>query len=239
MRQRAGLAVCAFSVTVVSWLMLVTLFALPVLAEDEDEDEGTTSTTTTTLPTTTTTTTLPTTTTTTPTTTTSPPPPTTSTTTAPTTTVVETNTATPATAPPTTTTTLPTATTTTAPADNDATVAAPPPDETGPTNPTSLPPSDGEPSTELTGKVGFVVSFESARNSDAYAVDTGSNGRAHIDPREQLSIAFRAVAETLESQILQAVILGVIVATLTLIGVDRVWDRRLAPSNNPIERPVP
>lgn len=97
----------------------------------------------------------------------------------------------------------------------------PPGDGEGPTPP---PISDSETS-RLTDKDGFVISFGSGCDSAAQGTAADSDGYRHIDPREDLAVAVQAAAETLQSLILQAVILGIIVAILTVAGVDRAWSR--------------
>ena len=44
--------------------------------------------------------------------------------------------------------------------------------------------------------------------------------------REDLSVFFHATVETLEDQILYAVVLGVLVAILAVVGVDQSSNRR-------------
>ncbi len=63
--------------------------------------------------------------------------------------------------------------------------------------------------------------------------DGGSgDGGFHISPREGLTVAFRAAVESIEGQLLQAIALGVLIATLTMVGVDKRRTKpQLAPSS--------
>lgn len=60
-------------------------------------------------------------------------------------------------------------------------------------------------------------------------------GRAHISPREGLTVAFRSAVETIQSQLLQAIVLGVVIAIFTMVGVD---NRRWKPANARYTRPT-
>ena len=233
MTGRLEFAGRAFIFTVVAWLFASIVFAMPVLADDDDEEDGgptttVTTTSTTTSTTTTTTTTAPTTTTSTqPTTTTKPAPattqPTTTTSTRPKSTTTTTVPKAPTTTAPevTTTTVLDVTTTTvlevTTTTDDDGLVTMLP----GPATP-----QPQEHPSAMTDKATLVVTFGRATATAAESAGTSSGGFSHVAPRENLSVAVAAVSATLEDQILQAVILGILVATLTIAGVDRTLDRR-------------
>jgi BarA-like signal transduction histidine kinase len=52
-------------------------------------------------------------------------------------------------------------------------------------------------------------------------VAAARGGPWHIDPRQGLAVAYRTAVETLPNQLLEAVLLGLLVATLVVVGVGR------------------
>jgi hypothetical protein len=176
-----------------------------------------------------------------------PPPPTTTTTLPPTTTTLPPTTTTvpppaptapPATVPPPTTTTVaPTPTTQVTPSTTvnesppsvTTTTAAPDPAPTtttvAPTTTTTAPMSmSSERAFEAKDQL-VVVSSGVDRLPPAT-----SSGRAQLSPREGLTVSFVSAVETLRSQFLSAVLLGVGMAVLLLIGIDRDEEREGRPA---------
>jgi hypothetical protein len=74
----------------------------------------------------------------------------------------------------------------------------------------------------------FVLSMGAADggNGDGGQGDSGGRG-AHISPREGLTVAFRTAVEMIESQLLKALLLGILVAGFVMVGVDK---RQAAPA---------
>ena len=196
------------------WLALMVLLASPAWAHDDDDDDDddgpppvSTTTTATTVPPPPPTTTIP-----------PPPPP-------PTTTP-------PPPPPPTTTTThrpAPTTTTST----TTTTTPVVPRDESWeeqrleswlatPTTTTTSAAAENE------SKETFVLSMGPVDGGNGDDGQGDSRGRgAHISPREGLTVAFRTAVEMIESQLLKALLLGILVAGFVMVGVDK---RRAAPA---------
>lgn len=224
MRHRLFVAARAFSLGFLAWMVLSVTVITPGWADDDDEGNTTTTSTssTTSTSTTTSTTTTSTSTTTSTTSTTTTTNPTTTTTPLPTTTSTTTPAATPTTTAP-TTTTLPRSTTTT----TDAGAVAPPP----PLPPPDVPESAATPvpadthASLLADQSSLVISLSGDEGNPSQTGD--ADGRRHIDPLEGMEVAFHSAVETLKGQFLQAVILGLVVASLAVIGLDRRrgnWD---------------
>lgn len=126
-------------------------------------------------------------------------------------------TAPPARAPATTTTTTPPTTTTTA-------VPVPPDPQweeqrletSDPSSTTTTNPSGYESKESLV----LTISSPSEGDNESGQGETGDDG-FHILPREGLTVVFRSAVETIESQLILATVLGILIAALTSVGIDK------------------
>jgi hypothetical protein len=64
------------------------------------------------------------------------------------------------------------------------------------------------------------IALPGGANGDDGQSGSGDGG-FHIFPREGLTVVFRAAVETIEGQLLQAMVLGILIATFTMVGVDK------------------
>lgn len=155
-----------------------------------------------------------------------PPPPTTTTTTTSTTTSTTTTLPPTTTTAPPVTTTLPPTTTTTTPPPTTTTTEAPPSVTTTtipeiivapPTTTTTLPQAPGamtvERATEV--KTGLVVSSRPPANPNME-----EPGRRSLSPRQGLAVTFTSAVETLKTQFLASLVLGIAISILMLLGID-------------------
>jgi hypothetical protein len=76
---------------------------------------------------------------------------------------------------------------------------------------------------DLEGRESLVLSFATSSSHGQHEGGTGGNG-LHVAPREGLIVAFRTAVETVQSQLVLAIIVGILIAALTSIGLDkRPW----------------
>lgn len=66
----------------------------------------------------------------------------------------------------------------------------------------------------------LVLSFGTSSGNGQHEGGTGGNG-SHVAPREGLMVAFRTAVETVQSQLVLAIVMGMLIAALTSIGLDK------------------
>lgn len=199
MRTQTISGMRVFSLMVVLWLGVMLVVATPAWADDDDDDDDDSPTTTTTIAPITT---IPPTTTSTfaPTTTTDPPPPTTA-------------------PPPRPTTTTVVTTTTTTPIPRDGQWEEQRLESWSETTTTT---SNPEPPVGSESKESLVLSIALASSGNGEGGPNDSDdGGFHISPREGLGVVFRTAVEAIEGQLLQAMMLGTLIAAFTMAGVGK------------------
>jgi hypothetical protein len=118
-----------------------------------------------------------------------------------------------------TTTTSSTSSTTTTEAGGVLPPVVPPPSTTSTTTPGGPPPGDPSAVEEPVDmdRQGLVVSGQITR----HAPDAASGAKLELSPLQGVAVGFRTVAETIHSQLLASVLLGIVTATLAVAGSGR------------------